>query len=110
MFKAYHVIAPHFANDFLSIVAARLVHVHGQFDRLFPPAQILRTLFQMRQPKADEVVQGECFIRVKSIERHQPFIPEKLAIIILGCQLRFPPSVALPHVVKHIWSFYGIYH
>jgi hypothetical protein len=42
MIKSYHVIAPHIVNAFLSVVAARVVHVHGQFDPVFSAAPILR--------------------------------------------------------------------
>jgi hypothetical protein len=29
---------PHFVDRFLPVVAEPVVHVHGQIDRLFPPA------------------------------------------------------------------------
>jgi hypothetical protein len=45
MIKAYHVIAPHFVHDSLSVVAVRVVHLHGQFERVFSLLQILRMPF-----------------------------------------------------------------
>jgi hypothetical protein len=79
MIKAHHAMALHFVNDSLSVVAARVVYVNGQFDRLFSPPQILRMLLQIRQHKADDVVLGECFIRAKGIDAYRP---KKMMIII----------------------------
>jgi hypothetical protein len=81
MIKTYHLIALHFVNDFLSVVAARVVHVRGQFDRVFSPAKILCPPLRIRQPKANEVVLSECFIRVKSIDAYQALITKKNVII-----------------------------
>jgi hypothetical protein len=43
--KGYRLIAPHFADDFISVVAVRVAYVRG---RLFSPALILRSLPQIR--------------------------------------------------------------
>jgi hypothetical protein len=32
MIKGHHVIAPHFVSNFMSVMAARVVYMHGQFD------------------------------------------------------------------------------
>jgi hypothetical protein len=38
MIKGQHVIALHSISDFLSVMAARVRHVYGQFDRAVLPA------------------------------------------------------------------------
>jgi hypothetical protein len=77
MIKAYHLIAPYLVNHFLSLAAARVVHVHVQFDRTFRPGRILRMLLQIRQYEANEMVLSECFVRVKSISGVQAFTSTK---------------------------------
>jgi hypothetical protein len=61
MIEADHVIAPVFLNDFLSIVAATVVHVHGLFDWVFSLAQVLRILLQIRsdQTRSDQTRQSQ---------------------------------------------------
>jgi hypothetical protein len=77
MFKAYHMIAPHCVDRFLSVVAAQTVHVDDQFDWAASPARILRMLLQIRQHEPNEVVLSECFIPLKSIDACQPLTPKK---------------------------------
>jgi hypothetical protein len=77
MIKAYHVIAPHCVNRFLSVVAEQIVHVDDEFNWVTWPPRILRTLLQIRQHEVDEVVLSECFIPLKSIDTCQPLTPKK---------------------------------
>jgi hypothetical protein len=49
MIKANHVMGPHFVDDLLSVLAARVVYVYGQLDWLFSPVQILRMFVQIRE-------------------------------------------------------------
>jgi hypothetical protein len=81
MINARHVIEPRFVNEFLSAMAARVVHVHGQFDPVFSLAQTRHMLLHIRQHNASEVVMSECFIRVKRIGAYQLLTSKKTLII-----------------------------
>jgi hypothetical protein len=90
MIKVYHVVAPHFVNIFLPIVAARAVNVHGECHRVFSPTQVLRMLIQIRQHNANEVGLSECFIQVKSIMAYQlPLTSPKTVIITFEVPMTF---------------------
>jgi hypothetical protein len=101
MINARHVIETHFVNEFLSDMAVRVVHVHGQFDPVFSPAQTRHTLLHIRQHKASEVVLSKCFIRVKTIGAYQLLTSKRTLIITFEVPIvsltiagTFPPDEA----------------
>jgi hypothetical protein len=67
----------HFVDNFLSVVASWVIHMHSQLDRPFSPAHILLMLLLIRQHKAYEMILSECIIWIKVIDAYQAFVPEK---------------------------------
>jgi hypothetical protein len=88
--KVYHAIAPHFAYDFLFIVAARVVRMLSRLGRLFSPAKILPMPLRIGQAKASRAVLSGCFIRVKRIDGYQTITPTKIVIITFEMPIVFP--------------------
>jgi hypothetical protein len=107
--KAHHVIVPHFLAELLSVVSVRVVHVHGQVDWVFSPAQILGILLQTAQHKANEVVLSEYFIRVTSIDAHQPPLPRKTAVITFEVLIVFLTIRSTSSRDKADKGVFGIY-
>jgi hypothetical protein len=67
----------HFTDGFLSGVAQQVVHMHGQLERLFVPAQILPRLVQIRQHGINEAPLSECFIWIEELNGYLSLTPKK---------------------------------